>query len=90
MTSKGASIASAFPRGVVSENALLSEPLRLPDLKTASDFLQGLLDKLVLSNRCGSIAIADNKQGRFDSVNFSEKGVVSENLVLSNNCVLRK
>ena len=32
---KGVSIAPTFLKGVASENVLLSEPLRLPDLKTA-------------------------------------------------------
>ena len=34
-TNNGDSKVPNFPKGVVSENVLLSEPLRLPNLKTA-------------------------------------------------------
>ena len=38
---KGESTVPKFLKGVVSENVLLSEPLRLADLKTAPDFSEG-------------------------------------------------
>ena len=47
---KGESTVPKFLKGFVSENVLLSEPLRLADLKTAPDFPR---EKTVLSNRRG-------------------------------------
>ena len=64
-TNKGDSIVPNFLKGVVSENVLLSEPLRLPDLKRAPNFPKALLQQK-------AFAYTDNKQGRFDSINFSE------------------
>ena len=42
-TNKGVSIVPNFPKAVISENVVLSESLRLQDLKTAPDFPKGLL-----------------------------------------------
>ena len=55
----------------------------------APNFLKRFLsEKLVLSNCAAVLSIAndDNKQGRFDSTNFSG-GFSFINLVLSNRCV---
>ena len=72
-TNKGDSTGPYFPKGVVSENVLLSEPLRLPDLKIAPDFRKGLLHKKwCYGTAVVSIANTDNKQGRFESINSSE------------------
>ena len=79
-----------FPRASIQKNVLLSEPLRLPDLKTAPDFPKRLLQisgaveplsyplKIPTTSRGGSIA------------STFPKGVVAENLVLSNRCAFRK
>ena len=71
-TNNGDSIGPNFPKGVVSENVLLSEPLRLPDLKTAPDFPKGLRRKRCYPTAVVSVANTNNKQGRLDSINFSE------------------
>ena len=69
------------------------EPLRCCVIhggSKAPKFLKGCLsENLVLSNRCAavlSMANTENKQGRFDSSNFSG-GLSFINLVLSNRCV---
>ena len=89
-TNKGGSIVPKFPKGVVSENVLISEPLRLPDLKTPPDFPEGF------ASRNGAIELLwyplqtqTTSRGGSIASTFP-KGVVSENLVLSNRCVFRQ
>ena len=72
-TSKGDSIVPNLPKGVVSEIVLLSEPLRLPDLKTAPDFPKALLQKKPL-------LLWTTSSGGSTASTFP-KGVVSEDLV---------
>ena len=72
-TNKGDSTMSNFPKGVVSENVLLSEPQLIPDLKTAPDFLKGLLQKNgAFEPLWCPLQLRANCRGGFDNINFSD------------------